>query len=77
MVWNIGSIVGPVLGGLLSDPASQYPKIFGGNGFFTTFPWILPNLVVGILLSTGLISGTIFLEVRLPSSQSCFNADMF
>ncbi|KAF2182342.1 MFS general substrate transporter, partial [Zopfia rhizophila CBS 207.26] len=70
MVWNIGrSIIGPLLGGLLSNPASQYPRIFGANKFFSTFPWVLPNMVVCTLLLAGLVSGILFLEETLEISK--------
>jgi MFS family permease len=37
MCFNIGVIIGPILGGLLADPAGSYPKIFGHNKFLQTF----------------------------------------
>ncbi|ETS81438.1 hypothetical protein PFICI_06440 [Pestalotiopsis fici W106-1] len=51
MTFNVGIIVGPVLGGLLSDPAASYPGVFGSIQFFNRFPYALPNLVsAGIAL---------------------------
>lgn len=41
--------MGPVVGGLLYDPAAQYPHVFGGT-FFEEFPTLLPCLVSGTLL---------------------------
>ncbi|ORX99415.1 major facilitator superfamily domain-containing protein [Clohesyomyces aquaticus] len=70
MMWNIGSILGPMLGGLLADPASQYPKLFGGNKFLISLPWLLPNLVICTILFIGLVSGIFFLEETLhPYAQ--------
>ncbi|KAI7573554.1 hypothetical protein KC343_g23570, partial [Hortaea werneckii] len=32
MTFNIGVIIGPLLGGLLADPVGSYPEIFGPGG---------------------------------------------
>ncbi|KAI0472925.1 MFS general substrate transporter [Xylariaceae sp. FL0804] len=50
MTFNIGVILGPILGGLLSDPATSYPNAFGHVQFFQSFPYALPNIVSGIYL---------------------------
>ncbi|KAI1536852.1 UhpC Sugar phosphate permease [Pyrenophora tritici-repentis] len=34
MIFNIGVIVGPVLGGVLADPIASYPSLFGPNSTF-------------------------------------------
>ncbi|KAK4208113.1 protein zinc induced facilitator-LIKE 1 [Rhypophila decipiens] len=39
-------LVGPVLGGLLADPATNYPSIFPSNYILLLYPYLLPNLVV-------------------------------
>ena len=31
---GVGVIIGPILGGLLSDPVSSYPSVFGENSLF-------------------------------------------
>lgn len=31
---GVGVIVGPILGGLLSDPVNSYPRVFGENSLF-------------------------------------------
>jgi MFS family permease len=54
MTFNIGVIVGPLLGGWLADPAESYPGIFGPGGslggkegvkWLTEFPYALPNVI--------------------------------
>ncbi|KAK2745858.1 hypothetical protein FQN57_003471 [Myotisia sp. PD_48] len=63
MCFNIGVIIGPVLGGILADPISAYPGAFGpgswiggkeGVWWMKQWPYALPNLVsaVFILVST-------------------------
>ncbi|KAI1331762.1 MFS general substrate transporter [Xylariaceae sp. FL0255] len=62
MTFNIGIIVGPVLGGLLSDPAGSYPDLFGDVPFFNKFPYATPNLVSAAFLASALIMCWLFLE---------------
>ncbi|KAI4131410.1 MAG: hypothetical protein LQ338_001237 [Usnochroma carphineum] len=46
VTFNIGIIIGPLLGGLLSDPVHQYPSLFGQAWWLTRFPYALPNVVM-------------------------------
>ncbi|KAL0261476.1 hypothetical protein SLS55_002906 [Diplodia seriata] len=59
MTFNIGVIIGPILGGLLADPVGNYPYLFGpgslvggknGVGWMTKWPYALPNLVSAVFL---------------------------
>ncbi|GME27581.1 putative mfs multidrug transporter protein [Neofusicoccum parvum] len=59
MTFNVGVIIGPILGGLLADPVASYPRLFGpgsvfggkdGVGWMTKWPYALPNLVSAVFL---------------------------
>lgn len=50
MCFNIGVIIGPVLGGLLADPAASYPERFGKIGWLVKFPYAPPNLLSACFL---------------------------
>ena len=59
MTFNVGVIVGPILGGLLSDPVSQYPGLFGegsvmggteGVWWMKHWPYALPNIASAMFL---------------------------
>ncbi|KAF2837542.1 MFS general substrate transporter, partial [Patellaria atrata CBS 101060] len=74
MTFNIGVIIGPVLGGLLADPVGSYPSIFGPNTFFggkdgvawmMKWPYALPNLLNACFLSLASLSVLLFLEETL------------
>ena len=61
MCFNIGVIIGPVLGGFLSEPVTSYPRIFGEHSLFggkngvwwlEHWPYALPNLLSAIFLFT-------------------------
>lgn len=72
LVWTIGSIFGPALGGALANPAKTRPGSVPGTGFFARFPYALPNLVVGAFFLVGLVAGTFFLQVG--SASCCFHS---
>lgn len=46
---GFGRIVGPVLGGLLSEPAKKYPAVFAGYPLLVTYPFLLPCLVAAAM----------------------------
>jgi hypothetical protein len=50
MCANIGVIIGPMLGGLTSDPVANYPGLFGGIAWLERFPYSLPNLISAVFL---------------------------
>jgi MFS family permease len=50
MCFNIGVIIGPILGGLLADPAGSYPEMFGGVGWLLRFPYAPPSIVSAFFL---------------------------
>jgi hypothetical protein len=63
LVWTIGSIFGPVIGGALVNPATRFPEWFGDSEFFKRYPFALPNLVVSVFFIIGVSIGFLFLEV--------------
>ena len=46
---NTGILIGPILGGLLSNPATQYTSVFGNSDFLREYPYVLPGFAVGAL----------------------------
>ena len=63
LVWSMGSVMGPILGGALAEPVKSLPEIFGKIEFFRTFPYALPNLVISVFYVIGLVTGFLFLKV--------------
>jgi MFS family permease len=66
LVWNIGSIFGPSLGGALANPYHVKPgqPLSNNPAFFERFPYALPNMLAVILFIIGIAIGILFLEVR-------------
>eukprot|EP00936_MAST-01D_sp_MAST-1D-sp1_P000443 g443.t1 len=67
-VWGAAGMLGPALGGLLAQPAQQYPGYFSQDGLFgdSRFPFLLPCIVVA-LFSAGDLLLALWL---LPESRS-------
>lgn len=62
MCFNIGVIIGPILGGILSDPAGTYPSVFGSIGFLVKYPYATPNIVSAIFMMVATLGTWLFLE---------------
>ncbi|CEH13446.1 mfs general substrate transporter [Ceraceosorus bombacis] len=67
LMFAIGSIIGPAIGGTLSDPANTFPHWFGRSQFLKSYPYWLPCGVAGLLNLFGLLVGFLFLQETLPS----------
>lgn len=87
MCFNIGVIIGPVLGGLLSDPVGSYPRVFGegsllggkdGVWWLTHWPYALPNLLSAVFLFSSATAVLFGLEevFSFPKSQHLLNNDI-
>lgn len=63
---NVGIFIGPIIGGALADPVTQYPRAFKGIVFFEKYPYALSGYVVGIISLTGAIVSGLFLKETLP-----------
>lgn len=71
MCFNVGVIIGPVLGGFLADPVSSFPSTFGpgsplggekGVSWMVSFPYALPNLVSGVFILISAFGVILFLD---------------
>ena len=79
MCFNIGVIIGPVLGGLLSDPVGSYPRVFGkgsllggedGVWWLKHWPYALPNLLSAVFLFSSAVAVLFGLE-EVSSPPGC------
>ncbi|OAK94159.1 MFS general substrate transporter [Phaeosphaeriaceae sp. SRC1lsM3a] len=69
MVWTVGAVIGPSLGGLLSNPLRVDPKQPRGSAFLERFPYILPNITASTFFAVGIITGWLFLRETLESKK--------
>ncbi|KAF1932945.1 MFS general substrate transporter [Didymella exigua CBS 183.55] len=68
-VWSIGTIIGPSIGGLLSQPAETFPSLFSPTGLFAKFPYLLPNLICSSLLVLSMVMSYFLLEETHPEKR--------
>jgi MFS family permease len=75
---NLGIFFGPLIGGVLAEPAKLYPSIFGGVKFWEDYPYALPNFAVSLLGLIGVLTSVLFVEETLnrkpASGESSANA---
>ncbi|TRX98839.1 hypothetical protein FHL15_000181 [Xylaria flabelliformis] len=62
VVWCLGSIIGPMIGGALARPCISYPNLFSPGTIWDRYPYLLPNLFSAFVVLVGVINGFLFLE---------------
>ncbi|KAI9367262.1 major facilitator superfamily domain-containing protein [Aspergillus egyptiacus] len=76
--FNIASLFGPIMGGMLSDPVRSYPRLFGPNSSFggehgvqwlMRYPYALPMLANMIFLSFSAVCVALGLEETLDACK--------
>lgn len=73
LMWPIGSVVGPLIGGTLSHAASKYPRLLG-YAILEKHPYFFPCLVSAIIAFVGVLLGFVFLRETAPSKHNRNNA---
>lgn len=69
LVFTVGSVFGPILGGVLSNPYQVDPRKPHGKHLLERFPYLLPNIVAAALFTLGIIVGWLFLQETLQSRK--------
>lgn len=59
--FSLGMVIGPMVGGLLANPAAQFPGIFGEIQLLVRFPYLLPNIVTALMAAAGGVMVFIYL----------------
>ena len=77
VAWALGTIVAPLAGGLLCNPADKYPKYFNESGIFGTYPHFLPCLICVVFnIISALVCLVFMMETRIPQSGDIVNASI-
>ena len=78
IMFNVGILFGPLIGGWLQDPVHTFPSAFGpgsklggkdGVGWMVKYPYALPNLFNAFLLLLSLFLVILGLEEVFNSPQ--------
>jgi MFS family permease len=70
LVFDVGLLFGPMLGGLLADPSKTFPSIFGSIELFKKFPYLLPCIISAVFSLIGFIVGCFGFEETLKSKRT-------
>ena len=62
-----GRILGPAIGGLLSEPGKRFP---GTPQLFLTFPFLLPCIICGLLSAATCLASYFVLQETLPAAAA-------
>ncbi|TPX48499.1 hypothetical protein CcCBS67573_g10201 [Chytriomyces confervae] len=69
IMWSLGTIFGPMIGGLLANPVETYPGVFGSCAFLKENPYFLPCFVSALVSFTGFIVTAFLLEETNPNMK--------
>lgn len=72
LVWTLGSVIGPMVGGTLAQPAIKYPQLFRNDSIWAKYPFALPNAVIALFFVNSLVVGSLFLEVGWETAEEKF-----
>ncbi|KAF4614192.1 hypothetical protein D9613_007944 [Agrocybe pediades] len=67
LIWNTGVTIGPILGGLLSNPETQWPNSLGRIEYLKSHPYFLPCLIAAIFCLVVFMITFLTLRETLPS----------
>lgn len=70
LVWTVGSMLGPAMGGALADPAHKYPAVFGSSSFLLRYPYAAPNLLACLIFVFAMAVDFLFLHETLRTEQN-------
>ncbi|EFX01749.1 major facilitator superfamily transporter multidrug resistance [Grosmannia clavigera kw1407] len=68
--YQIGQVIGPIIGGYLVEPCTQVPALCRGGRFawLASHPYALPNLVIAVMIATSFFTAFFFLNETLPQN---------
>ncbi|KAH9027355.1 MFS general substrate transporter [Lactarius hengduanensis] len=69
VAWSLGTVIGPMIGGVLSRPQDRWPHMFS-HPFWADYPYFLPCLVAATFTSLSFVIMALYLEETLNSRPS-------
>ncbi|TDL24544.1 MFS general substrate transporter [Rickenella mellea] len=75
LVYNIGAVIGPIIGGTLANPAINFPGTLGSISLFKSYPYLLPCLVCSSFAIVTFIWGSSQLQESHPNIRRAVQND--
>jgi MFS family permease len=69
VVYTIGTVVGPAIGGTLANPLRRPPGDHTDGQFLWRFPYALPNMVIAGVFLSGIAIGILFMQETLGAKK--------
>jgi len=69
LVYNVGSVLGPAIGGSLANPYRVDPEKSVRGRFFERFPYAPPNIFAACFFAVGIVTGYLYLHETLESRR--------
>ncbi|THU78760.1 MFS general substrate transporter [Dendrothele bispora CBS 962.96] len=67
IMWSLGITVGPMIGGLLADPAQRWPNVAGKLALLREYPYFLPCAAAALYSLVVFVTGYLGLKETLSS----------
>ncbi|KAK7408305.1 hypothetical protein QQX98_009507 [Neonectria punicea] len=65
--YQVGSVLGPLIGGYLAQPCHQYPGLCNENSPLSAYPFALPNLILSAMAALSFVTGFFYIEESLEA----------
>ncbi|KAF7985324.1 hypothetical protein HWV62_6515 [Athelia sp. TMB] len=69
LTWGVGGVIGPMIGGVLSHPAEQWPSTAGRIPFLRQYPYALPCFTAALIPLGAFVFIAVFFRETLPSAM--------
>ncbi|ATY61636.1 Major facilitator superfamily transporter [Cordyceps militaris] len=73
---NAGNFVGPMIGGMLTDPAQQYPDLFGSSTWLRENPYALAGIAVGVVSAFAALASLLWLQETQEAADGAQGTQM-
>ncbi|KAH6909206.1 major facilitator superfamily multidrug-resistance, DHA1 sub-family [Coprinopsis sp. MPI-PUGE-AT-0042] len=76
LMWSLGITVGPIIGGIFSNPVDNWPRVFGHIRFLRENPYFLPCAIASCFALFSVLFGLAALRETLPMApmrQRCIS----
>ncbi|KAF1810809.1 MFS general substrate transporter [Eremomyces bilateralis CBS 781.70] len=73
LVYNIGTVFGPMIGGALANPLHRQYGDPPSDAFLARYPYSIPNIVSATLFLIGIATGVLFLHETLASRRNSYD----